>query len=91
MGRDPLETFRDYLQSLPEELLENVTEDYVWLAGLTLDRSSHDFLRRREAAAKNARAAALRSSTISPRASSLPTRRDADKYRSLWSRLGNAH
>ena len=48
MGRDPLETFRDYLQSLPEELLENVTEDYVWLAGLTLDRSSHDFLRRRE-------------------------------------------
>ena len=48
MGRDPSDTFRNYLQSLPEELLESVTEDYVWLAGLTLDRSPHDFLRRRE-------------------------------------------
>ena len=50
MGRDPLETFRDYLQSLPEDLLESVTEDYVWLAGLTLDRSAHapDFRQRRE-------------------------------------------
>jgi hypothetical protein len=50
MGRNPLETFRDYLQALPEDLLESVTEDYVWLAGLTLDRGSHatDFLQRRE-------------------------------------------
>jgi hypothetical protein len=50
MGRDPLETFRDYLQSLPEELLENVTEDYVWLAGLTLEPGRHasDFRERRE-------------------------------------------
>jgi hypothetical protein len=50
MGRDPLETFRNYLQSLPEDLLESVTEDYVWLAGLTLDRGTHstDFLERRE-------------------------------------------
>jgi hypothetical protein len=50
MGRDPLATFRNYLQSLPEDLLESVTEDYVWLAGLTLDRGAHstDFLQRRE-------------------------------------------
>ena len=27
-------TFRDYLRSLPDELLENVSEDYVWLSGL---------------------------------------------------------
>lgn len=50
MGREPLETFRNYLQSLPEDLLENVTEDYVWLSGLTLHREAHgtDFIRRRE-------------------------------------------
>jgi hypothetical protein len=50
MGREPLETFRNYLQSLPEELLESVTEDYVWLAGLALERDGHstDFLQRRE-------------------------------------------
>jgi hypothetical protein len=50
MGRDPLETFRSYLQSLPEDLLESVTEDYVWLAGLTLEPGRHgtDFRARRE-------------------------------------------
>jgi hypothetical protein len=50
MGRDPLETFRNYLQSLPEDLLESVTEDYVWLAGLTLEPGGHatDFRQRRE-------------------------------------------
>src|SRR5438034_1156922 len=52
MERDPLATFRGYLQSLPEDLLESVTEDYVWLAGLTLERGAH--------------AAVLRSSTNSP-------------------------
>ena len=49
MGRDSLETFRDYLQSLPEELLESVTEDYVWLEGLTFEPNTHaNFLQRRE-------------------------------------------
>jgi hypothetical protein len=50
MGRDPGGTFRDYLQSLPDSLLENVTEDYVWLAGLVLQPSRHgtDFVKRRE-------------------------------------------
>jgi hypothetical protein len=47
MGREPLETFRKYLQSLPEELLESVTEDYVWLAGLTFEELT-DFPQRRE-------------------------------------------
>jgi hypothetical protein len=47
MGHDRLETFRQYLQSIPEELLESVTEDYVWLAGLTFD-DPIDFLQRRE-------------------------------------------
>jgi hypothetical protein len=50
MERDPLETFRDYLRTLPEELLESVTEDYVWLAGLTVDWGGQapDFRPRRE-------------------------------------------
>jgi len=47
MGRDPLETFRNYLQALPEDLLESVTEDYVWLAGLSLEQGT-DFRQRRE-------------------------------------------
>jgi len=52
-GMEPgrLDTFRNYLESLPAELLESVTEDYVWLAGLRLDRDGHptDFVARREA------------------------------------------
>jgi hypothetical protein len=50
MGRDMSATFREYLQSLPEDLLECVTEDYVWLAGLTLEPRRHgtDFRERRE-------------------------------------------
>ena len=50
MERDRLATFRKYLQSLPEELLESVTADYVWLASLTFDRGaqSADFAERRE-------------------------------------------
>jgi len=45
-----LQTFRQYLQSLPYDLLESVTEDYVWLSGLHFDREerSADFRRRRE-------------------------------------------
>ena len=50
MERDRLATFRKYLESLPEDLLESVTEDYVWLAGLTFVRGAHstDFVQRRE-------------------------------------------
>ena len=41
--------FRDYLQTLPEDLLENVSEDYVWLARLGFDGNpGAEFLRRRE-------------------------------------------
>jgi len=47
MGLRPLDSFREYLQSLPEELLECVAEDYVWLCGLSFDEST-DFLQRRE-------------------------------------------
>lgn len=41
--------FREYLQSLPNELLESVSEDYVWLASLDFgsDRNS-EFQQRRE-------------------------------------------
>ena len=46
MERDRLVTFRKYLESLPEDLLESVTADYVWLASLTFDHE--DFLQRRE-------------------------------------------
>ena len=44
-----LETFRSYLEFLPDELLESVTEDYVWLSGLNFraDRAA-EFRRRRE-------------------------------------------
>jgi hypothetical protein len=47
-GEDSV-TFRKYLRSLSYELLESVTEDYVWLAGLSFDRRRDiDFRRRRE-------------------------------------------
>jgi hypothetical protein len=46
MGADG---FREYLQALPEELLEHVSEDYVWLAGLRFrEKRAEEFLRRRE-------------------------------------------
>jgi hypothetical protein len=50
MEGDALATFRGYLQSLPDDLLESVTEDYVWLAGLVFQESPRhtDFHRRRE-------------------------------------------
>ncbi|HUB77506.1 MAG TPA: hypothetical protein VMB03_01850 [Bryobacteraceae bacterium] len=46
-----LEVFSDYLRSLPDDLLESVAEDYVWLAGLDLESEGHptDFVERREA------------------------------------------
>jgi hypothetical protein len=46
--RDALHIFREYLQSLPDELLESVAEDYVWLAGLALKSRATDFAGRRE-------------------------------------------
>lgn len=44
-------TFRGYLESLPDELLENVAEDYIWLASLDFreeDGRGAEFRRRRE-------------------------------------------
>jgi hypothetical protein len=42
-------TFRDYLRSLPDELLESVTEDYVWLSDLDFEgEPAAEFRRRRE-------------------------------------------
>lgn len=41
--------FRKYLRSLPSDLLESVSEDYVWLSGLDFQRGpATEFLRRRE-------------------------------------------
>jgi hypothetical protein len=43
--------FRRYLQSLPDDLLESVTEDYIWLAGLDFRNEpgpDAEFRRRRE-------------------------------------------
>jgi len=41
--------FRSYLESLPAELLEAVTEDYVWLSGMVFDRERDgEFRSRRE-------------------------------------------
>jgi hypothetical protein len=49
-ARSPSAAFRDYLQSLPDELLESVVEDYVWLASLAFHDGARnaDFQRRRE-------------------------------------------
>jgi len=50
MARPPSGAFRDYLQSLPDELLESVAEDYVWLASLAFHDGARvaEFERRRE-------------------------------------------
>lgn len=43
------DAFREYLEALPEELLEHVSEDYVWLARLGFrEKAAAEFLRRRE-------------------------------------------
>jgi hypothetical protein len=45
----PADGFREYLRDLPDELLEHVSEDYVWLARLGFrGNSGEEFLRRRE-------------------------------------------
>ena len=45
---DP-DDFRAYLRSLPQELLESVSEDYVWLAGLDFEAGlTAEFRIRRE-------------------------------------------
>lgn len=42
-------TFLDYLRSLPDELLESVSEDYVWLSGLEFEgEPAAEFRKRRE-------------------------------------------
>ena len=69
-------TFREYLESLPDDLLESVTEDYVWLAELGFEESqAHtDFRGRRECCrAECARRGVpqlyeLARSTVAPRA-----------------------
>ena len=44
------DTFRGYLESLPDDLLESVAEDYVWLAGCAFQGEAPgvEFGRRRE-------------------------------------------
>ncbi len=46
----PSATFRDYLRSLPDDLLRSVAEDYIWLASLAFHDGARraDFERRRE-------------------------------------------
>jgi hypothetical protein len=55
MRHAPPDTFRGYLEEIPDELLELVTEDYVWLAGSLFPQSLFpqapqgiEFRRRRE-------------------------------------------
>ena len=44
-----LASFRQYLSSLPDELLESVSQDYVWLSGLAFESApAAEFQRRRE-------------------------------------------
>ena len=42
-----MDGFRAYLESLPDELLESVSEDYVWLAGLDFEGGRGEEFRRR--------------------------------------------
>jgi hypothetical protein len=49
--QDESATFRRYLQTLPDELLASVTEDYIWLASLDFREEAGrdaEFRRRRE-------------------------------------------
>lgn len=49
MRTSELAIFRDYLRSLPYDLLESVTGDYVWLSGLEFNEARHsEFRNRRE-------------------------------------------
>ncbi len=49
MQPDRHDMFSSYLRALPYELLESVTEDYVWLSGLSFrEPVSGEFERRRE-------------------------------------------
>jgi len=49
MKRCDSATFRDYLRSLPDELLESVSEDYMWLSDLDFkDEPAAEFRRRRD-------------------------------------------
>lgn len=46
----PSPAFRDYLRSLPDELLRSVAEDYIWLAGLVFHQRARnaEFRQRRD-------------------------------------------
>jgi hypothetical protein len=76
MGRDAFATFCEYLEALPDDLLESVTEDYVWLADVVFEESQGhtDFRGRRECCrAECARRGVpqlyeLARSTVAPRA-----------------------
>jgi len=47
--RQPAASFGEYLESLPEELLENVSEDYLWLAASGFrGQLGREFERRKE-------------------------------------------
>src|ERR1019366_4060250 len=42
-------TFRDYLRSLPDELLQSVSEDYIWLSAVDFENEpATEFRVRRE-------------------------------------------
>ncbi len=48
--RLPSSKFREYLESIPDDLLQSVAEDYIWLSTLPFHNAgrSADFVRRRE-------------------------------------------
>ncbi|HWB86452.1 MAG TPA: hypothetical protein VG675_20085 [Bryobacteraceae bacterium] len=50
MEGDAIAVFRDYLRGLPDELLQSVTEDYIWLASQIVipEKSGTEFADRRE-------------------------------------------
>ena len=76
MGRDAFATFCEHLDALPDDLLESVTEDYVWLAELGFEEAPRHtgFRQRRECCrAECARRGVpqlydLAESTVAPRA-----------------------
>jgi hypothetical protein len=53
MRTSELSIFRGYLRSLPYDLLESVTGDYVWLSGLRFNEARHSEFRNRRTAVQD--------------------------------------
>ena len=84
-----MEGFREYLEELPDELLEQVSEDYVWLSRLRFrGKSGLEFERRREwCRAECARRGMMAGAIVSaeaPARQKRPGERPRGLLRAIW-------